>query len=46
MLLICKGKTLTWAVFHEMWRKREEVVIYPIIRTKYILNLLVLGSGF
>lgn len=46
MLLICEGETLTCTVFHEMWRKREEVMIHPIIRTKYILDLLVLGANF
>lgn len=40
VLLICKGKALTWAVFHEKQRKGEEMVMHPVMRTECILGCI------
>lgn len=40
VLLICKGKALTWAVFHEKRRKGEEMVMHPVMKTECILDCI------
>jgi len=30
---MCEGKALTWAVFREMQRKGEAMVMHPVTRT-------------